>query len=269
MATLDQDDLDAIEALLVNNNRLIPDSVWDEGLTGAKHNDPTSAGRRLRQLSDTVILKSGDTVAADNSGTINGQNSLGTITLQGDIGTVCVGQAIRVADQVRYIEYYNDVTNVAIVDSSWCTIPSPGDEYIIFNLRTPLIQKITSAVSGSIANVLSTLWGLFENVSGYRFTEKALEQAPTSAISGSGSFTIDLVIKLDNTNTVGDCDVSVTTSSTSSTTNLIASGRTDANGNVSFQLDEGTYYVWRQKLGVNFDNPATLTVDSSGNAVIS
>lgn len=179
MATLDQDDLDAIEALIVANNAAVADAVWDEILTGASHNTATSAGRRLRTLADTVILKDGDTVAADNAGTINGENSLGRIKLQPDVGTVCVGQAIRVADQVRYIEEYDADTQYATVDSAWCSIPQVGDEYSVFNLRTSLIQKITSAVSGTIAFVLSTLWGLFENVDGYRFTEKALEEGPT------------------------------------------------------------------------------------------
>ena len=88
MATLDQDDLDAIEALIVANNAAVADAVWDETLTGASHNTATSAGRRLRTLADTVILKDGDTVAADNAGTINGENSLGRIKLQPDVGTV-------------------------------------------------------------------------------------------------------------------------------------------------------------------------------------
>jgi hypothetical protein len=104
----------------------------------------------------------------------------------------------------------------------------------------------------------------------YRFTENALEQAPTGGGgSGTGSFTISLTVKLSNGNTVGDCDVSLTTSSTSSTTNLIATGRTDPNGNVTFQLDSGVFYVWRQKLGVNFDDPAVLTVAGDGSATVS
>jgi hypothetical protein len=104
----------------------------------------------------------------------------------------------------------------------------------------------------------------------YRFTENALEQAPTGGGgSGTGSFTISLTVKLSNGNTVGDCDVSLTTSSTSSTTNLVATGRTDPNGNVSFQLDSGVFYVWRQKLGVNFDDPAVLTVAGDGSATVS
>ena len=35
----------------------IADAVWDEVLTGATHNDATSAGRRLRQAADTMIIR--------------------------------------------------------------------------------------------------------------------------------------------------------------------------------------------------------------------
>lgn len=37
--------------------------------------------------------------------------------------------------------------------------------------------------------------------------------------------------------------------------NIIASGTTDALGVVTFYLDAGTYYFWRQKPGWDFDNP--------------
>ena len=35
---------------------------------------------------------------------------------------------------------------------------------------------------------------------------------------------------------------------------------TDANGEVTFMLDEGTYYVWRERAGYNFINPQTWSV---------
>ena len=42
--------------------------------------------------------------------------------------------------------------------------------------------------------------------------------------------------------------------------NTIASGVTDAFGKVLFHLDEGTYYIWRQLAGWDFDNPDTEIV---------
>jgi hypothetical protein len=42
--------------------------------------------------------------------------------------------------------------------------------------------------------------------------------------------------------------------------NVIASGRTDSYGNVTFYLDAGTVYIWGQKDGYNFTNPDTEVV---------
>lgn len=188
MATLDQDDLDAIAALIAANNATLVDAVWDEVLTGASHNVATSAGRRLRQLGDTVILKDGETVAADNAGVINGTNGLGRIKLQPDVGTVCVGQAVRVTGMVRFIEAYDADTQYATVDSGWCSIPEVGDEYTIFNLRNALIQRINSAGEGTIAYPIAKLWELLEDSSGWRYTAKALEANPTAITIPAASF---------------------------------------------------------------------------------
>lgn len=42
--------------------------------------------------------------------------------------------------------------------------------------------------------------------------------------------------------------------------NVAASGTTDAMGQVTFMLDAGTYYLWKQLSGVNFTNPETMVV---------
>ncbi len=42
--------------------------------------------------------------------------------------------------------------------------------------------------------------------------------------------------------------------------NVVASGTTDALGEVDFMLDAGTYYVWKQLSGVDFTNPETMVV---------
>jgi hypothetical protein len=52
---------------------------------------------------------------------------------------------------------------------------------------------------------------------------------------------------------IGDARVWVTTDVGGQT--VVASGRTDAFGVVTFWLDAGTYYVWRQKSGWSFENP--------------
>ena len=52
---------------------------------------------------------------------------------------------------------------------------------------------------------------------------------------------------------VADADVWVTTDLPGN--NVIASGKTNANGVVTFHLDLGVVFVWRQKSGWNFTNP--------------
>lgn len=57
---------------------------------------------------------------------------------------------------------------------------------------------------------------------------------------------------------IADVDVWVTTGEEGA--NMIASGKTDADGEVTFYLDAGTVHIWRQKSGYNFDNPDTEVV---------
>jgi len=93
--------------------------------------------------------------------------------------------------------------------------------------------------------------------------------AALSAGSGAGLFAIPLTIKLGDGSLVADCDVVVTTSPSSPNTGIYASGRTSANGGITVNADAGTYYIWRQKSGIDFnDNPRKMVVDSDGGATI-
>ena len=86
---------------------------------------------------------------------------------------------------------------------------------------------------------------------------------------GDGSFLIELTIKLANGTVVPDTKTTVTTSSISPRTGIVTSGTSLAGGIISFYLDPGVYYIWRQKIGVNFTNPKILTVSSEGVGTIS
>jgi hypothetical protein len=87
----------------------------------------------------------------------------------------------------------------------------------------------------------------------------SLAAAALAAVGGGGA--ISWVYTLTETGTgapIADADVWATTDSAG--TNVVASGRTDVNGEVTFLLDAGTYYIWRQKSGWNFINPDTEVV---------
>ena len=107
----------------------IADSVWNEVLTGNTHNINRSAGKRLRTLADTVILIEG--VATDMS---NPGDGTGLVTLT-DATTVCIKQALRIGDQVRYVREFDPVTKVARLDRPWCTVLTGNQDYTVFNGR--------------------------------------------------------------------------------------------------------------------------------------
>lgn len=126
--------IDAVQALITAlpapvSAAAIADAVWDEHLTGATHNIANSAGRRLRQLADTVILKDGVGSNMANSG------GVGYITLDPASTTQCIHQAIRVGDMVRFIRAFDPATKVATLDAQWCTITAGDVDYTLFNLR--------------------------------------------------------------------------------------------------------------------------------------
>ncbi|NVM21303.1 MAG: hypothetical protein HWN68_05940 [Desulfobacterales bacterium] len=59
-------------------------------------------------------------------------------------------------------------------------------------------------------------------------------------------------------NPIPDADVWVTSDQAGNS--ILASGKTDGYGKVTFYLDAGTVYVWRQKSGWDFTNPDTEVV---------
>lgn len=117
-------ELSAFEATLNNS---MPDQVWDEVLTGATHNDPTSAGRRLRQLEAADILHTGTAQAGGNfnitlASTANSSNDFynhNRIVLVAGTGL----------GQVRMIADYDGTTKVALLDINWTINPDSSTEY--------------------------------------------------------------------------------------------------------------------------------------------
>jgi hypothetical protein len=74
---------------------------------------------------------------------------------------------------------------------------------------------------------------------------------------GSGSMSWPIVITVNAVPTQG-VDVWVTTDIAG--LNVIASGTTDLAGTVTFLLDPGNYFCWKQKTGDAFTNPEAFTV---------
>lgn len=106
----------------------IADRVWDEVLTGASHNTPTSAGRRLRDLSTSVIITGLALGATSNTILLNGDAS----SLDGayDPAAISIINGTG-AGQTRLILQYNGATKTCVVDRNWKVNPDVTSEYVI------------------------------------------------------------------------------------------------------------------------------------------
>ena len=129
---VDGDKTAAVSAQLVGD-------VWDEILTGATHNIPTSAGRRVREIGAFAI----------HSGTAQAGNSM-SITLAATASPsdaayhgIFNRNLIVITDntgvgQTRTIVDYNAITKIVIVDRDWRISPDATTEYQITPDDTPL-----------------------------------------------------------------------------------------------------------------------------------
>ena len=87
--------------------------------------------------------------------------------------------------------------------------------------------------------------------------------AKVSAVGGAspGAGAVEVVYGLTDSDTgdpIPDADVWVTTDTAGQ--HVVADGRTNQTGAVTFYLDAGPVYVWRQKSGWNFANPDAIVV---------
>jgi len=84
-----------------------------------------------------------------------------------------------------------------------------------------------------------------------------LASAVVAGLSGGGAKQVTITVE-DNGNPLEGADVWVTTDIAG--LNVIARLTTDTLGHVTFYLDPGTYYFWKQLSGYNFTNPEAKTV---------
>jgi hypothetical protein len=119
----------------------IADGVWDELLTGATHNTPTSAGRRLRQL--------GDAVAGVVGGTL-----LTATTFSSDLSAVddfYNDQLIRFTSgaldgQVRVIQTFANSGGLVTVSEAMTSTPSASDTFDVVPFHVHTKEDIADAV---------------------------------------------------------------------------------------------------------------------------
>ncbi len=108
----------------------VADYVWDEIITGATHNIPTSAGRRLRTITDDVIINGFVLGSTVNTITFNGDASSEDGAYDPAVITIINGTG---AGQCRLILEYEGATKTATVDRNWKILPDITSEYIIIS----------------------------------------------------------------------------------------------------------------------------------------
>lgn len=121
----------------------IVDGVWDEPLTGSTHNDPTSAGRRLRQASVWLSVE-GEIVGTPTLTQVDTNIANGGDDFYNDHTFVFVSGAQQ--GQARIIADYITATKTFVFDEPLTGLPSAGDEFAVLANHEHTITQIKDGV---------------------------------------------------------------------------------------------------------------------------
>jgi hypothetical protein len=145
-----------------------------------------------------------------------------------------------------------------IVDLIW---DEPLVGHVTPDTAGAVLQIANDASPATPAEIAAEVWA--KVVTGAISAETALAtlyNGWTSAGAGSGAGAVVSVITV-NVGASPEDGVEVWASTDIEGTNVVAGTLiTDAFGQVTFMLDEGTYFLWKQKAGVNFTNPEEIVV---------
>jgi hypothetical protein len=243
----------------------IADAVWDELLTGAAHNTATSAGRRLREASTTTFIESG-TAQAGAAGTItlaagaNANNDFYNHQLIVIVGGTGIGQS-------RAVNAYNGGTKVATIVPNWVTNPDNTSEYNIMAFSEVHAYEVhTGAISsGSFAAGAIDAAAIATDA----FDADALATDAVNEIAvavggaaGSGAYATTLTIRTTGGTPLAGVGVWVNTANDMSGA-VAGTSYTNSSGEVTFNLDYATHYVFCDHAGYNF--AAANFTSSAGN----
>ncbi|MBE9573954.1 MAG: hypothetical protein IMF20_02340 [Proteobacteria bacterium] len=133
----------------------IADAVWDEVLTGASHNIPTSAGRRLRQSADVLIVREETCQAGGANDEVildPGASAVDDFYLN-DIIIFIGGTGIN---QSRHIDSYDGATKTAVVNRDWTTNPDATTDFVIRVDSTKHVHGLESEALDQVAGAIFT-----------------------------------------------------------------------------------------------------------------
>jgi len=187
-----------------------------------------------------VVLPKATLPAATGETAISGQS--GVISLKsGDVVTVYIDGLAGDTTTPDYItRWFEAGVLVTLADDA--ITASVYDENTAFPIKSADTGATQIARVGADSDTLETLSDQIDGISG-----------------GSGGTATTYTVT-DSSTGLPIADVHVWVSTDTAGANVIASGYTDASGEVVFMLDSGTYYVWSMKAGYNFTNPDTEVV---------
>ena len=147
-ALIATDGLDAA-ALATTAVDELADGVWDELLTGAMHNTPTSAGRHLREANAASGILNEGTAQAGAAGSITLAAAAESVEdeMYHDAYVTLVGGAG--AGQVRAILTYTASTRVAIVAPDWAVTPNGSTEYVVAGSSQADLHSINESTAAA------------------------------------------------------------------------------------------------------------------------
>ena len=122
----------------------IADKVWDEPLTGATHNDPTSAGRRLRQ-SSAWLSAEGQVIGTPTATVVQTDLTNAVDDFYNDQTLVFVSGAL--IGQTRIVTDYNGTTKTLTFDEAFSGTPAATDEFAIFANHVHPLSQIKSGLA--------------------------------------------------------------------------------------------------------------------------
>ena len=140
-----------------------------------------------------------------------------------------------------------------------------NDALVALNLdhlmKTAVASGTNMTTEVADGTVLSNLMTETGDTSDFVRTTDSLEAigGELAGTAGAGAISWQLEILDDDSDPIDGVEVWISTDNPA--TNIVAGVKTtNAFGLVTFMLDAGTYYVWRQRTTYNFDNPQTTVV---------
>lgn len=228
--------------------------VWNA--SASDFNAGGTFGKFLRQIKEGVV----SVEASVNDASATTTSFITTLTEASDSHYSDLTVAFisgNLVGQSRIVSSYNGTTKTLTFDEGWSEAPADGDDFIILTIHTHSIAQILEAMftTDSGTNYASAVAG--------SVVKEIAENATGGGSGFTGARTVTITVD-DSTNPVENATVRLTQGAQTEAL------QTDANGQVTFNLDDATYTVAITKLGYTYGGSslvvtgdATLTISIS------